>query len=218
MGEIAKVLLVDDHPMVLEGLRKLLEPDYRVVGAITEGRAALEAAGRLLPDLMIVDLYMPGLDGLELTRRLVAVAPETRILVFSVHTESSWVREAFHAGAHGYVAKTCAPAEVETAVREVLLGRCYVSPAVARSLIFGKKEAARRSEGELGPATEALTRRERDIVHLVGRGMGNKEIARELGLSVTTIRSHLQKVYDKIGTGSRVELALLASQGRAMAM
>lgn len=216
MGERAKVLLVDDHPMVLEGLRRLLEPDYKVVGAITEGRAALEAARGLFPDLMIIDLSMPGLDGLELTRRLVAVMPETRVLVFSVHTEASWVREAFHAGAHGYVTKTCAPAEVETAVREVLLGRCYVSPAVARSLIFGEKEAARHSE--LGPATEALTRRERDIVHLVGRGMGNKAIARELGLSVTTIRSHLQKVYDKIGTGSRVELALLASQGRAMAM
>jgi DNA-binding NarL/FixJ family response regulator len=203
--------LVDDHPLVLEGLRKLLEPSFKVVGVMRDGREAVAAAERLRPDLVIIDLSMPGLDGVEATRRLRATVPETRILVFSVHTEASWVRAAFDAGAQGYLAKTCAPEEIEIAVREVLKGRCWVCSAVAGSVILDQKAPARRNESVSGPAGEVLTRRERDIVRLVGRGMGNKEIAVLLGVAVTTVRSHLNKVYDKLGSGGRVNLALLAA-------
>lgn len=209
-----RVVLADDHPMMLEGLRKLLKPGFEVVGAVTDGRALLEAAERLQPDLVITDISMPGMDGLEATRRLRAVVPGVRVLVLSVHTEPSWVRAAFDAGACGYLSKTSASEEIATAVREVLKGHFYVSPAVTRGVmaapvVDGVAEAPRREPPESG---EALTPRELDIVRLVGLGLGNKEIAHRLGVSVPTVRTHLNRVYEKLGTASRVELALLAAQ------
>ena len=209
-----RVVLADDHPMMLEGLRKLLKPDFEVVGAVSDGRALLEAAERLQPDLVITDISMPGMDGLEATRQLRAIVPGVRVLVLSVHTEPSWVRAAFEAGACGYLSKTSAADEIETAVREVLQGNFYVSPVVTRAAIFipvadGVAEVARKTPPEAG---EGLTPRELDIVRLVGLGLGNKEIAHRLGVSVPTVRTHLSRVYGKLGTASRVELALLAAQ------
>jgi DNA-binding NarL/FixJ family response regulator len=198
--------------MMLEGLRKLLEPDYDVVGAARDGPALLEAAALLRPDLVIADISMPGMDGIEVTRRLLKVAPEVRVLILSMHTEPSWVRSAFEAGAHAYLPKSAAPEEIELAVREVLKGRFYVSPEVTRAaVVFAVKEPERLAS--VWRATnDTLTPRELDIVRLVGKGLGNKEIAQELGVSVTTVRTHLNRVYDKLGPGSRVELALYAAQ------
>jgi DNA-binding NarL/FixJ family response regulator len=215
-----RVLLADDHPMMLEGLRKLLEPECEVVGMAADGHALLEAAKRLRPDLVIADISMPGLDGIEATRRLQAVLPGLRILILSTNTEPSWVRAAFEAGACGYLTKTSAPDEIETAVREVLKGRFYVSPVVTRAVVGLTMQSACAmipspgvaSERRRPEAQESLTRREHDIVQLVGLGLGNKDIARRLGVSVTTVRTHLSKVYDKLGTASRLELALLAVQ------
>jgi DNA-binding NarL/FixJ family response regulator len=216
------VLLADDHPMVLDGLRKLLEPDFEVVAAVTDGRELLKAAQRLRPDLVITDISMPLVDGLEATRRLQKSILGIRVLILSVHADPSWVREAFEAGACGYLTKISAPEEIGTAVREVLKGLFYVSPVVTRDVIDAAKEfAARRSEAVL-PRTVApplpqeanalLTPRELDTVRLVGQGLSNKEIARHLGVSVSTVRTHLNKAYDKLGSDSRVELALLAAQ------
>ncbi len=209
-----RVLLADDHPMMLEGLRKLLEPEYDVVGAVADGLALLEAAAFLRTDLVIADISMPGIDGIEVTRRLRAVAPEVRVLILSLHTEPSWVRSAFEAGAHAYLPKSSAPEEIELAVREVLKGRFYVSPEVTRAaVVFAVKEPERLlSAWRPPPSDMPLTPRELDIVRLVGKGLGNKEIAQELGVSVTTVRTHLNRVYDKLGPGSRVELALYAAQ------
>ena len=117
-----RVLLADDHPMVLDGLRKLLEPDFEVVAAVTDGRDLLEAAQRLQPDLVITDISMPLVDGLEATRRLRKSRPGVRVLIMSVHADPSWVREAFEAGACGYLTKISAREEIGTAVREVLKG------------------------------------------------------------------------------------------------
>jgi DNA-binding NarL/FixJ family response regulator len=207
----SRVLIADDHPMMRKGLRKLLEPDCEVVGEATDGHELLAAAERLQPDLVITDISMPGVDGLEATRRLQAILPRARILILSIHTDPTWVRAAFAAGAHAYLSKTSAPEEIETAVREVLKGLFYVSPEVTRGL-FGKMEepAVERRESRLGASGEVLTPRELDIVRLVGKGFGNKEIAQELGVSVTTVRTHLSRVYDKLGPGSRLELALYA--------
>jgi DNA-binding NarL/FixJ family response regulator len=195
------VLLADDHPMMLAGLRKLLAPDFEVVGTVTDGRALLAAAKLWRPALVITDISMPGMDGLEATRRLREIVPEARVLILSIHTESSWLRAAVEAGAWGYLPKTAAPEEIETAIREVLEGRPYFSPAVPRAVFAAPGEAS----------GEALTPRELDIVRLVGKGLGNKEIAHALGVSVTTVRTHLNKVYDKLEPGSRVELALYAA-------
>jgi DNA-binding NarL/FixJ family response regulator len=210
---ILRVLLADDHPMMLEGLAKLLEPEFEVAGRVQDGRALLAAAERLRPDLVITDLSMPDIDGLEATRRLRVTLPGTPVLVLSFHTEPSWVRAAFAAGACGYLTKTSAAEEIGLAVREVLKGRFYVSPAVTRAYVdTAMKGAAGQRESARDEAGDPLTPREVEIVRLVGLGLANKEIARRLGVSVATVRTHLSSIYGKLGSASRVELALLAAQ------
>ncbi len=177
--------------------------------------ALVEIATRLRPDLVITDLSMPGIDGLEATRRLCAAVPGTRVLILSIHDEPSWVRAAFDAGACGYLTKVSVPEEIETAVRAVLDGRFYLSPAVARDTILpaAKGEAAATQGYERTPseAGKTLTQRELEVLRLVGAGLGNKEIASRLGLSMSTVRTHLNNAYEKLGLESRVELALYAS-------
>lgn len=219
-----RVLLADDHPLMLEALRQLLAPECEVVGAVTEASLLLEAAELLRPDMAVVDISMPGMDGIEATRLLRAIAPATRVLILSFHVEPSWARATFEAGAWGYVCKGSATEEIGLALREFSQGRYYVSPMVARGLMTSavpgaaQSPAARSLATILVPAGEELTRREQDIVRLVGRGLGNKDIAYRLGVSVTTVRTHLSNVYGKLGSTSRVELALLAAQGGAAVM
>jgi len=205
-----RVLLADDHPLMLAGLRKLLEPELEVVATATDGPALLAAAERLRPDLVITEISMPGIDGIEATRWLQAAVPSVRVLILTIHAEPSCVRAAFEAGACGYLTKTSAPEEIERAVREVLADRFYVSPAVARAAVTGPRNLE-------SPPQAALTSRELDILHLVGKGLGNKQIAQRLGVAVTTVRTHLSSVYEKLRLGSRVELALYAVQAGEMA-
>ncbi len=203
----ASILLADDHPMVLEGLRKLLSTDFEVIGTATDGRALLAAAAALRPDLVITDLSMPEIDGIDATRQLRAILPGTRVIILSVHSDPSWVRAAFAAGAFGYLTKSSAPEEIELAVREVLKGRFYVSSVVARAAIVPAEDILPLE------ARQRLTPREIEIASLVGTGLRNPEIALRLGVSVTTVRSHLRKVYSKLQLANRIELALLAVQG-----
>lgn len=208
-GRRPTVLLADDHPMMLAGLRKLLEPELEVVGTATDGLTLLAAAKRLRPDLVITDVSMPGLDGIEATRRLQTAVPGVRVLILSIHAEPSGVRAAFEAGVWGYLTKTSAAEEIERAVREVLAGRFYVSTEVARAAII---PMACDFASPPPAACEALTRRETDILRLVAEGLGNKQIAWRLGVAVTTVRTHLSSVYEKLRVESRVELALYAAQ------
>ena len=203
-----RILLADDHPMMLAGLRKLLEPEHEVVGAAIDGRELLAAAERLHPDLVITDVGMPGLDGIEATRRLQASVPGVKVLILSIHAEPSCVRAAFGAGAWGYLTKTSAPDEIEHAVREVLADRFYVSPAVARAAVAGTAYPG----SPASVAGEALTPREVEILRLVADGLGNQQIAGRLGVAVTTVRTHLNSMYDKLRLKNRVELALFAAQ------
>lgn len=208
-----KVVIADDHPMMLEGLRKVLEPQFDVVGTVTDGRALLEVAQALQPDLVIADISMPEVDGIEATRRLRASLPGTRVLILSIQAEPSWVRAAFEAGACGYLTKASASEEIERAVREVLADGFYVSPAVARSVVALVTEGrATRPAGASGASGAKLTARESEIVRLVGAGLGNKEIAARLGISVTTVRTHVGSIHEKLGTDSRVGLALHAAR------
>ena len=210
-GGRARVILADDHPMMLAGLEKLLAADFEVVATVTEGRALLAAAAALRPDLVIADLSMPEIDGVEVTRRLRAVVPGIRVLILSVHTEPSWVRAAFAAGACGYLTKSCAPGEIELAVREVLKGCFYVSPTIARAAIVPTEPA---DSGWLPATRDTLTPRELEVASLVGSGLRNLEIARRLGVPVTTVRSHLRKVYSKLKLASRIELAVFRRSSR----
>ncbi len=204
-----RVLIADDHPLMLVGLKKLLEPDCEVVGTVTDGRLLLQIAEQARPDLVITDISMPNLDGIAATRQLQEIVPGIRVIILSFHSEPSWVRTAFEAGAYGYLTKSSAPEEIEIAVREVLQDRFYVSPQVARAAVLS---APVNLESVLPESEETLTPREADIVRLVGTGLGNKEIASRLGVAVTTVRTHLSSVYDKLRPASRVELALYASQ------
>ena len=206
------LILADDHPMIVEGLHKLLEPALDVIATVNDGVALLAAAARLHPDLVIADVSMPGIDGIEATRRLATASPATRVVILSFHSEASWVRAAFEAGAWGYLAKTASIDEVEGAVREVLAGRFYVSPSVARGFILQSGTVAKTVKPEVPESEEVLTPREQDVVRLVGRGWPNKDIAHDLGVSVTTVRTHLNRAYEKLGWSNRVELALYAAQ------
>jgi len=165
------------------------------------------------PDLVIVDISMPGLDGIEATRRLQAMAPGLRVLILSIHVDPEYVQAAFAAGACGYLTKTSSPEEIERAVREVLAGHFYVSSEIARAAVL----PAARPESPPPPAAVTLTQRELDILRLVAEGLGNQQIARRLGVSVTTVRSHLNSLYGKLRLKNRVELALYASQAGAVA-
>jgi DNA-binding NarL/FixJ family response regulator len=207
------VLLADEHPLILDGLRRLLEPELEVVGEVTDGRDLLDAAELLRPDLVITDIAMPRLDGVEATRLLQAVLPGVRVLILSIHAEPSCVRAAFEAGAWAYLTKRSTREEIERAVREVLAGRFYVSPAVARAAVG----VADRRECPLPMVGEAFTPREAQILRLVAEGLGNKQIAGRLGMSVTTVRTHLNSVYGKLRVKSRVELALYAAQAGSLA-
>ena len=208
-----RVLLADDHPVMLAGLRSLLEPELEVVGTVTDGQALLDAAERLRPDLVITDVAMPGvLDGIEATRSLQAVLPEARVLILSIHAEPSCVRAAFEAGAWAYLTKSSAPEEIEHAVREVLADRFYVSPAVARAALEPAGLRGWQPQGE----AEALTPRELEILRLVAKGLGNRQIAGRLGMAVTTVRTHLSSVYAKLRVKTRVELVLYAMQAGGM--
>ena len=211
----SRVLLADDQPVILAGLCKLLEPAFQVVGRVSNGLALLAAAERLRPDVVIADIEMPGLDGIEATRRLRAVLPDVKVLILSLHVERSCMRAAFEAGARGYLPKTAVPEEIEHAVHEVIEGCFYISPVVVRSAIA---RAARHPAGPLAAASEVLTPSELGLVRLVGQGLGSREIACKLGMSVATIRSLLNKIYDKLGLASRVELARLAVQDAVAAL
>lgn len=204
-----RVLIADDHPLMLVGLKKLLEPACEVVGMVTDGRLLLQVAEKERPGLVVTDISMPGLDGIAATRRLQEIVPGVRVIILSFHSEPSWVRAAFEAGACGYLTKSSAPEDIEMAVREVLQDRFYISPQVARAAVLTKPVSM---ESALPESGEPLTPREVDIVRLVGAGLGNKEIASRLGVAVTTVRTHLSSVYDKLRPASRVELALYASQ------
>ena len=201
--------------MVLGGLCKLLEPKLEVVATARNGPSLVEAATRLRPDLVIADLSMPGIDGIEATRRLRAAMPGLKVLILSIHDEPFWVRAAFEAGASGYLAKTCVPEEIEAAVRVILADRVYLSPTVALDTLLpaarGESVAPQGFERVPSAAGRVLTPREFDILLLVGEGLGNKEIAGKLGLSVSTVRTHLNSVYEKLGLAGRVELALYAA-------
>lgn len=219
-----RVVLADDHPMILDGLRRLLEPNFEVVGALLDGRELVPAVLAFKPDLVITDISMPDFDGIEATRQLKAVCAGLPVIILSLHAEPYWLRAAFEAGADAYLTKASAPDEIGFAVREVLAGRQFVSSAATRALVVAAVDhpgarGTRAGFPTKASAEEPLTPREREVVHLLGKGLGNKDIAHQLGVSVTTVRTHLQKIYDKRQRVSRVELALRAAreQGQSRA-
>ncbi len=209
MDDAIRVLIADDNAEFRAGLRGLLEaqPDLVIVGEAATGKATLALAARLQPDVVLMDLQMPDLDGIEATRRLTAASPHIGVLVVTMSEDDDSVFAAMRAGARGYLLKGARKAEALRAIRAVAGGEAIFSPAIARRLM-GFFAAAR----PLPPAFPALTEREREVLALVAQGRGNQEIADRLFLSLKTVRNHLSGIYGKLQVADRTQAALRARE------
>jgi DNA-binding NarL/FixJ family response regulator len=201
-----RVLIADDHPIVRSGLRLLLdaEPDMVVVGEAGTGAEAVLRSTLLDPDVVLMDVVMPGENGVDATRRLVAELPGVKVLVLSMQDDARYVREAFDAGARGYVLKDAADVEVVHAVRDVAAGGRYVNPALGARLAAAPVAAHRRA------ATDPPSAREREVLRLLAHGYTNQEISHRLYLSVRTVETHRAHIMRKLGVHSRAELVSYA--------
>jgi two-component system, NarL family, response regulator LiaR len=199
-----RIVLADDHALVREATAELLDRSdgLRVVGQAADGVEALRLVGALRPDVLLLDLAMPGLDGLEVTRRVRELSPATRIVALTAHEEQPYVLAMLEAGASGYLSKASRGQEVVQAVRAAAAGEVVFSSTIARGV-------ARSALGR-GGTEMPLTARELDVLSAAARGLGNKQIATELGMSARTVQTHLTSVFAKLGVGSRTEAVLLA--------
>lgn len=204
-----RVLLADDHAVVRQGLRTFLDlqGDVEVVGEAADGEAALDAAERVAPDVVLMDLVMPRLDGVAAIRALRERAPEARVIVLTSFGDDDRVFPAVRAGAAGYLLKDVEPAELVRAIRTVHAGQSVVHPAVAARLLEELADARRGPAREPG---EDLTTREREVLRLLARGRSNKRIALELGVAEKTVKTHVSHILGKLGVNARTEAALFA--------
>lgn len=205
-----KVLIVDDHSIVREGVCALLElsPEVEVVGEAVNGREALTKVRELEPDVVLMDIAMPVMDGLEATRRIVDSHPDVKILVLTQYNDKEYVFPIIEAGALGFLSKTAASSELITAIRAVSRGNSYLSPSIARFLVD-----AYRSEGGVSRSHDPyddLTRREREVLKLLAEGYTAREIAEMLNLSIKTIDGYRSNLMGKLDLRNRVELVKYA--------
>ncbi len=205
-----RVMLVDDHKLVRAGLQSLLEStdDLTVVGAASDGAEAVTMVQQLLPDIVLMDLSMPGVDGVEATRRIAAAHPEVQVLVLTSFSDGERVRRALDAGAVGYLLKDAEPEEVITGVRAVSRGESPLHPRAARELLLARTDAP----GTAGAGNLKLTPREAEVLRLVRAGLANKQIARRLGISERTVKAHLTSAFQRIGVVDRTQAALWADR------
>jgi len=203
------IVLVDDHQLLREGLRNLLDsqPDMEVVGEAANGREAIELVGRLSPHVVLMDVSMPEVNGIEATARIAKEFSETRVIALSIHSEKHLVDRMIRAGASAYLMKNCAFDELVLAIRSVLQGKTYLSPEVAGILVDGYL-LTRAGNG--GPNTRSLTLREREILQQIAEGMSTKDIARRLEVSVKTVETHRRQMMGKLKIGSVAELTKYA--------
>jgi NarL family two-component system response regulator LiaR len=202
-----RVLLVDDHAVLREGLRSLLslQEDIQVVGEAGDGQVALELAEQLRPDVVVMDIAMPNMDGLEATRRLKQAHPRMRVLILTQHDNREYIFSLLQAGAAGYVLKKAGGAEVVAGIRSVFREGAFLPPEVAREVM---DRYVQSPSVETGPSP--LTGREIQVLRLIAEGMSNKEIARQLNLSVKTVMAHRTNLMEKLDIHNRTELVKYA--------
>jgi len=206
-GKIA-ILLADDHPLLRQALKGLLEKqvDFEVVAEAGDGEEAVRLAAELMPDVVIMDIGMPKLDGLEATRQIKASQPNIAVLVLTVHSDDQYIIGILQAGAAGYLVKSVFGEEVIQAIRGVVAGEMVFSPSIGQRLL---KQAARYpTKPALLEAGEKLSIRELEILKLAARGLSNKDIAEELRLSLRTVKGHLADIFSKLRVGSRTEAVI----------
>ena len=204
-----RVLLADDHGLLLEAFTRLLEPEVAVVGRAVDGRALVRAALELRPDVVVTDVSMPELNGLEAGRQIRQALPGVRLVFLTVHEDPALAAEAFRAGASGFVAKSSAASELLRAIRDALAGRRYLTPRVA-----GGDLRALPAPAAHGSPLDRLSPREREVLQLLAEGRAMKEIGARLGITVRTVAFHKYRLMAKLGAHSTAELGQFAARHR----
>jgi DNA-binding NarL/FixJ family response regulator len=214
-----RVLLCDDQALVRNGFRMILETreDIDVVGEAEDGAQALELAGRRQPDVILMDVRMPRVNGVEATRRLVEAGTEARILILTTFDLDEYVYEALRAGASGFLLKDVQPAQLVEAIRVVARGEALLAPTVTRRLLDRFAQALPASPGEPPAALATLTEREREVLTLLASGLSNAELAERLFLSETTVKTHVSSILRKLGLRDRVQAVVVAYQAGLVA-
>ena len=209
-----RVLLVDDHAMVRRGMRDFLSlhEDIEVVGEAADGAAGVEQAKVLRPDIVVMDLMMPNLDGIEATGRIKAVLPDVEVIALTSFIEESRVVAAIEAGASGFLLKDAEADELAAAIRSAAAGEVHLDPAVASIVARRMRDGGRGSAVDQADGIGTLTARERDVLARVARGYPNRQIASDLGITERTARTHVSNILAKLGLTSRTQAALLAAQ------
>jgi DNA-binding NarL/FixJ family response regulator len=203
-----RVLMADDHSLILAGLRKLVEVECDVVGTVEDGRALVEAAQKLRPDLILLDISMPLLNGLDAARQLTKLVPESKVIILTMHASPTYATEAFQAGASGYLLKRSAASELSQAIQSVLQGQQYLTPLITKDVL---DSVFKPSTGKRGtPASTALTPRQREVLQLVAEGRGTKEIATILSVSVKTVEFHRARIMQQLDIHTTADLTKYA--------
>lgn len=197
-----RILLADDHALVLEGFRRILEGHYELVGTVGDGHALLEAARTLQPDIVILDVSMPLLNGIDAAAQLKKICPKAKIIVVTMHADTDYVRSAFEAGASAYVLKRSAVDELEQAIRAVVAGHSYITPLITKELVdvFVSKTS------EKSGGTYSLTRRQREVLQMLAEGRTSKEIASLLNVSPRTVEFHKGQIMDHLNLQTTADL------------
>ena len=210
------IMIADDHVLLRQGIRNVLElePDFQVIGEAGDGEQAVERAISLEPDILLLDINMPKLNGLEVIREITARQPKIRIIVLTIHDDENYVIEVVKAGAAGYLLKDIGPGMLVTAIRTVYDGESFIYPTLAKKL-FGEINRQQEKKVELAralerPKEERLTYREIEVLQLVCQGLSNHELAKSLFLSEKTVKNHLTNIFRKIGVTDRTQAVLYA--------
>ena len=197
-----RVLLADDHKIVAEGLRTILEQEFELVGTVEDGRALLEAAEKLNPDVIVTDISMPLLNGIEAAQQIKKLTPKVKIVFLTMHPDVTYATRALEAGASGYVLKHAAPSELITAIKEVLNGRIYLTPMIAKDVLDSfMSESHRRRK-----AVIELTLRQREVLQLTSEGRSAKKIASILNISTRTVEFHKYRMMESLGLRTNADL------------
>jgi DNA-binding NarL/FixJ family response regulator len=204
----ARILLADDHSLILEGIRTVLEPHHEIVGTAADGRALLEAALRLKPELIVLDITMPLLNGIDAAVQIKKSLPETKLLFVTMHVNPAYLEAALDAGATGYVLKSAARRELLEAVDSVLKGRIYITPSLSG------EDLERFRDPTQAAAALRLSTREREVLQLIAEGHAAKEIAHVLNISIRTVAFHRENIKRKLGLRSTSELTKHAIEQR----
>ena len=201
-----RIILADDHRIVIEGLRTLLKTEFEMVGTVEDGRALMDATKKLHPDVVIADISMPLLNGIEAVRQIKKNDPAVRVIFLTMHPDATYAVEAFNAGASGYVLKHSAPSELVNAIHEVLKGRTYVTPMIAGELI----EIYKKGDNEKNVEISKLTTRQREVLQLLVEGKSAKEVAGILNISTRTVEFHKYKMMEMLSIKTSPELVKFA--------